>query len=214
MSAYEIYLKYHPEYTGNEGQWIEDLVNGRLSSDGSGDAADEPGELTQHTVYIYCGDRLYTQKVEEGKTVDFGAVDKTQSGYEFLYWESDGKTFAEDTPIDGETTVRAVYRALKPDYTEITDWGGTITIGANERCRIVVSDVFALNMQAVSFYSDSGTTEFEILLGEEVADSVTFECAGEYYEYFLTEYSDFSEYVLDIWFKGENGGTLSVTPIF
>ncbi len=30
-SAYEIYIEYHPEYTGDEQQWIEDLVNGNLS---------------------------------------------------------------------------------------------------------------------------------------------------------------------------------------
>ena len=29
-SAYEIYIKYHPEYTKSEAEWIEDLVNGRL----------------------------------------------------------------------------------------------------------------------------------------------------------------------------------------
>ena len=214
LSAYEIYLKYHPEYTGNEGQWIEDLVNGRLSSDGSGDAADEPGELTQHTVYIYCGDRLYTQLVEEGKTIDFGTVDKTLNGYEFLYWESDGKNFAEDTPIKSDITVNAVYKALKPDYTEITDLSETITIGANERYRIIVSDVFAFNMQALMFYSESGTTEFEMLVGEVIVDSVTFECAGEYCEYYLTDYKHSGGYILDIWFKGENGGTLSITPIF
>ena len=214
LSAYEIYLKYHPEYTGNEGQWIEDLVNGRLSSDGSGDAADEPGELTQHTVYIYCGERKYTQLVEEGKTIDFGTVDKTLNGYEFLYWESDGKNFAEDTPIRSDITVNAVYKAPKPDYTEITDLSETITIGANERYRIIVSDVFAFNVQALMFYSESGTTEFEMLVGEVIVDSVTFECAGEYCEYYLTDYKHSGGYILDIWFKGENGGTLSITPIF
>ena len=30
MSAYEIYLKYHPNYTGTEEQWIRDLVSGKL----------------------------------------------------------------------------------------------------------------------------------------------------------------------------------------
>ncbi len=36
-SAYEIYLKYNPEYEGDEEQWIDDLVNGRLK-----DAEPEP----------------------------------------------------------------------------------------------------------------------------------------------------------------------------
>lgn len=31
LSAYQIYLKYHPEYSKTEEEWIEDLVNGRLA---------------------------------------------------------------------------------------------------------------------------------------------------------------------------------------
>lgn len=31
LSAYETYIKYHPEYEGDEEQWINDLVNGALS---------------------------------------------------------------------------------------------------------------------------------------------------------------------------------------
>ena len=30
LSAYELYIKYNPEYTGTEKEWIDDLVNGRL----------------------------------------------------------------------------------------------------------------------------------------------------------------------------------------
>lgn len=30
LSAYEIYLKYHPEYEGTEEDWINDLINGNL----------------------------------------------------------------------------------------------------------------------------------------------------------------------------------------
>lgn len=32
LSAYEIYKKYYPDYTGTEKQWLDDLVNGRLST--------------------------------------------------------------------------------------------------------------------------------------------------------------------------------------
>ena len=31
LSAYEIYLKYHPGYTGTEEDWIDDLVSGKLN---------------------------------------------------------------------------------------------------------------------------------------------------------------------------------------
>ena len=30
LSAYEIYIKYHPGYTGDEEQWINDLISGKL----------------------------------------------------------------------------------------------------------------------------------------------------------------------------------------
>ena len=33
LSAYELYLKYHPEYAGTEEMWIEDLVSGKLGGD-------------------------------------------------------------------------------------------------------------------------------------------------------------------------------------
>jgi hypothetical protein len=32
-TAYEIYLKYHPEYTGSEAQWIHDFISGKLETD-------------------------------------------------------------------------------------------------------------------------------------------------------------------------------------
>ncbi len=33
LSAYEIYIKYHPEYEGSEEDWINDLINNRLNDD-------------------------------------------------------------------------------------------------------------------------------------------------------------------------------------
>lgn len=33
LSAYEIYIKYHPEYKGTEEEWIDDLVNDRLGEE-------------------------------------------------------------------------------------------------------------------------------------------------------------------------------------
>lgn len=33
LSAYEIYLQYHPDYTRSESQWIDDLINSRLGTE-------------------------------------------------------------------------------------------------------------------------------------------------------------------------------------
>ncbi|MBO4573424.1 MAG: BMP family ABC transporter substrate-binding protein [Clostridia bacterium] len=41
LSAYEIYKKYHPEYTGTEEDWINDLVNGRLAGSSDDDEQNE-----------------------------------------------------------------------------------------------------------------------------------------------------------------------------
>ena len=44
LSAYEIYIKYHPEYTGTEEEWINDLINGNLFDNNSSIILEETGE--------------------------------------------------------------------------------------------------------------------------------------------------------------------------
>lgn len=44
LSAYEIYIKYHPEYTGTEEEWVNDLINGNLFDNNSSIILEGTGE--------------------------------------------------------------------------------------------------------------------------------------------------------------------------
>ena len=76
-SAYEVYKEAHPEYLGDEAQWIDDLVHGRLAE----------AEVTTYTVTFDLGyDELsFTQEVEDGKLAA-KPEDPTRDGYSFLGW--------------------------------------------------------------------------------------------------------------------------------
>ena len=76
-SAYEIYKEAHPEYEGDEQQWLDDLVNGRLGTE-------EPTTYTV-TFDLGYGGRTFTQEVVDGKKVK-KPEDPERNGYYFLDW--------------------------------------------------------------------------------------------------------------------------------
>ena len=80
LSAYEIYIKYHPEYKGTEEEWIEDLVNGRLM------------EEDKYTISFIVEDNIYlTKSVSTGDKVS-KPEDPTRDGYSFVDWvDEDGE---------------------------------------------------------------------------------------------------------------------------
>ena len=82
-SAYEIYIAAHPEYTGNEDQWIDDLVNGRL------------GTKVTHTVSFNSnnGSAVAPQTVLHGEKASKPA-DPTRSGYTFDGWYYQGEQWS------------------------------------------------------------------------------------------------------------------------
>lgn len=63
LSAYEIYLKYHPDYQGNEEEWINDFVSGHLE----GREIEETGKFifgrymdgTSYCLISYTGNDMY-----------------------------------------------------------------------------------------------------------------------------------------------------------
>jgi len=78
FSAYEIYLIYHPEYTGDEEQWIHDLVNGDLR------------EVDTSTItFMTNGGTLVSPITQEEGTVVLLPEDPTKEGYTFDGWFSD-----------------------------------------------------------------------------------------------------------------------------
>ena len=80
LSAYEIYIKYHPEYTGTEEEWIQDLVNGNLR------------EKYTVTFKSNGGSAVESQKVSYGHLVTRPA-DPTRTGYIFTGWYLNGEVF-------------------------------------------------------------------------------------------------------------------------
>lgn len=74
LSAYEIYIKYHPEYTGSEEEWLEDLVNGDLR------------EEYKITFQTNGGSQIEPQYVKYGRLVTRPADDPTRTGYLFDGW--------------------------------------------------------------------------------------------------------------------------------
>ena len=71
LSAYEIYIKYHPEYTGSEAEWLEDLINGDLR------------EEYKVTFQTNGGSQIEPQYVKYGRLVTRPADDPTRTGYLF-----------------------------------------------------------------------------------------------------------------------------------
>ena len=74
LSAYEIYIKYHPEYTGSEEEWLEDLVNGDLR------------EEYKITFQTNGGSQIEPQYIKYGRLVTRPADDPTRTGYLFDGW--------------------------------------------------------------------------------------------------------------------------------
>lgn len=79
-SAYELYCEAHPEYQGDEDQWLDDLINGRL------------GNKEVHTVHFETlgGSEIPDQQVYHGEKVSKPA-DPVKEDYEFVEWTYEGE---------------------------------------------------------------------------------------------------------------------------
>ena len=76
-SAYEIYKEKNPSYTGDEDQWMSDLVNGKLAT----------VDVVKYTVTFDSngGTPVDPQQVQEGKKA-IQPQNPTREGYTFLGW--------------------------------------------------------------------------------------------------------------------------------
>lgn len=97
-SAYEIYLKYHPEYTKTEEEWIEDLVNGNLAN------------IEEYTVKFMVDDsEINSIKVKSGRTIT-KPNDPEKPGYRFIGWYiDDEKWFFSSNPVYNNITLVAKF---------------------------------------------------------------------------------------------------------
>lgn len=115
LSAYEIYIKYHPEYQGDEEQWIHDLVNGNLY---------EPAYYTL-SFDTQGGDDIDSVNIPEGEAIgDYLPASPYRDGYAFIGWSYDPLEYEKvdlfDT-IEKDTTIYAFWETDEKPIT-ITFW--------------------------------------------------------------------------------------------
>ncbi len=102
LSAYQIYLKFHPEYTGTEEEWLADYTNGTLS---------------RHTVTFDLGGGTAPEGFEASVEARYGMPIPlsvpTREGYTFMGW------YTGETPADGIFTTTDI---VTSDLSLIALW--------------------------------------------------------------------------------------------
>ena len=73
-SAYELYVKYHPEYTGDEDQFMQDLINGNLGGQFTVTFDSNGGNETYEKQIVFRGNKINAPS------------DPTKDGYQFEGW--------------------------------------------------------------------------------------------------------------------------------
>ena len=108
LSAYQIYIKYHPEYKGNEKEWIEDVVSGRLTPIDSAKATFKVGNNTYQT-----------QIVRKGYNLVKPTDPNLGNNEKFLGWYvDDTKWFFEGYSISYDITLEARFEATVSFYDD------------------------------------------------------------------------------------------------
>lgn len=106
LSAYEIYIKYHPEYTGSEEEWLEDLVNGDLR------------EEYKITFQTNGGSQIEPQYVKYGRLVTRPADDPTRTGYLFDGWYLNSELFPFNSyQVYDDLTLLAHWKSMNINLT-------------------------------------------------------------------------------------------------
>ena len=127
LSAFEIYQKYHPEYTGTEEEWIESLKgeqgvsitnayvdknlhlwivlsNGTKIDAGYVGVTVNPSPLTYTVTFVdYDGTVLKTETVEHGKNAA-PPTDPVRTNYQFVGWDIDYSNVTADIIVKAEYT--------------------------------------------------------------------------------------------------------------
>ena len=131
LSAYEIYVKYHPEYKGTEEEWIDDLVNDKLG---------EEAVAETHTITFNLNGGTYDGsteiKVKHGEPILNLPIPKKYKDKNnelvFLGWytgttANDGQ-IGNYTPVLSDLNLVAAYSEYKVEYLDendnviITEW--------------------------------------------------------------------------------------------
>ena len=182
QSAYEIYKQSHPEYTGDEAQWISDLVNGRL--------ADKEGE---HPIEYIELDYLSMEEVEEVYpkiSYDFSHVSYIlQEGY---FGDPNYAGMYEEI-VEGDITANDVYIGTyeenEYDYIDhfvVTDYH----VKYDEKYVIAQNDTQLYSYSVATEVKGNTSTKvgdkycsFDNLYGAESAQEVAYQRMSSYAYY-------------------------------
>lgn len=208
LSAYDIYCKYY-DYDGNEKDWIDDLIAGRLSS------------AEYFTVKVVCDKGTYILKVLENATVDLTDVDTSCDGYVLTGWTCGGDPFDLDTPITASVVINAVYEVEEIEaFTEAVCEEDPISLSAMTRKKITVPEVTFSYFDLIRFVWGSGDvsiTVYSVLTGDKIGDEIALSWTGADYTLDLSDYDAYGQpgnegILLDVTYRAESG-LLTVTPI-
>ena len=115
LSAYELYLKYHPEYTKSEQEWLQDLAAGYLHSvkitlDSDG------GEISETNLVTAFGSFV---KISEPR----------KNGYDFVGWNLNGTIIDTNTYVFfADCTLKAVWKASEEVVVSFNPDGGVVSV--------------------------------------------------------------------------------------
>ena len=112
LSAFEIYQKYHPEYTGTEEEWVESLKGE------SGNKGDQ-GEQGVGIVNAYINDKLHLILVLSNNTeIDAGYVGvEVAPTYTVTFVDHDGTVLSTVTGVQKGASVTAPSSPTREGYT-------------------------------------------------------------------------------------------------
>ena len=143
LSAYELYLKYHPEYKGSEREWVEEMFGG----------------VKEFTVTVKYGDKQENVVVKRGDAVDLSGIDVTRDGYAFVKWTTEaGGDFDASSPISSDTIIVAKYRKVTQYVAIYSD----ITVENDSVAIINISADNSAALNGVTFSATSGIIKIKV----------------------------------------------------
>ena len=182
LSAYEIYIKYHPEYTGSEEEWINDFVSGDL---GSKEMCTIQFDLNGGTM-----DESLSIEVEKGTTIDNIPIPKKE-GKKFYNWvtgfESYSSIFKDTTVVTKNLILIAAW-----DYYDYTFLDENNNVVATKTVYNPEDEDDAITVDPGEVFTDKFNTQYGYAIGNY--DARTLNSDYSFKPDAVISYDDYGEY--------------------